>query len=178
MTTPPASPAPKHLEALLWDLDNVSVPLDDLDSLAHALSGLVEPGAPRVASANWRAFRACRGTLQAHGMRVVCGGRDPDGADGVLLRQARRLRKRGVKRFLVASHDHAFARIAKSAELHVLTLTDTYVSGRLRAAAASVTVLLRGTDGWCASGGAGTPGDLGYLQPDTQRSSPQLLVQR
>ena len=74
---------------------------------------------------------------------MLCGGRDPQGADGVLLRHARRLRKRGVERFYVASNDHAFARIAASAELHVVTLTDDYVSSRLRAAATTVTVLSR-----------------------------------
>lgn len=137
-------------EALLWDLDNVSTPLADLDSLAQAISVLVEPGAPRVASANWRAFRLCRDTLGQHGIRVICGGRNPDGADGVLLWQARRLRKRGIERFVVASNDHAFARLAASAEVHVVTLTDDYVSGRLRTAARSVTVLTHNGDGWRA----------------------------
>lgn len=134
--------------ALLWDLDNVSVALADLNSLTHALSGLVPVGAPRIASANWRAFRLCGDTLRAHGIRVVCGARNPDGADGVLLRQARRLRKGGVERFLVASNDHAFARIANFAELHVVTLTSDYMSSRLRSAASSVTVLTRDERGW------------------------------
>jgi hypothetical protein len=139
----------------LWDLDNVSVPLVDLGSLAQALSGLVEDGAPRVASANWRAFRRAGDTLRAHGIRVVCGARIPDGADGVLLRQARRLRKRGVERFIVASNDHAFAGIAAKAEVHVVTLTADYVSDRLRAAAHSVTVLTRDGEGWRAHRQAG-----------------------
>lgn len=143
---PPQADRPKI--ALLWDLDNVSVPLADLGSLAEALSGLMEPGAPKVASANWRAFRLYGETLRAHGIRVLCGGRDPSGADGVLLWQARRLRKRGVERFFVASNDHAFARIARSAELHVLTLTDGYVSGRLRNAATSVRVLRHDGEAW------------------------------
>jgi len=144
----PSSPAGCATTALLWDLDNVSVPLSDLVALTQALSSLVQPGSPRVASANWRTFRLSRDTLRAHGIRVICGGRDSAGADGVLLRQARMLRKRGVERFIVASNDHAFARIATSAELHVLTLTDAYVSGRLRAAASSVTVLTRSDQGW------------------------------
>lgn len=136
--------------ALLWDLDNVSVPRDDMASLAQTLSGLVEPGAPRVAAANWRMFRLSRSTLQAHGIRVICGGRDPAGADGVLLRQARRLRKRGVGRFLVVSNDHVFARIAATAEVHVITLTGPLLSGRLRAVAGSVTVLSRDGAAWRA----------------------------
>lgn len=103
---------------------------------------LVEPRKVRAA-----AFRLCRETLHAHLIRVVCGGRDPDGADGALLRQARRLRKRGVGRFMVASNDRAFARVAGSAEVRVVTLTGDLVSGRLRAAASSVTGLLRDGEG-------------------------------
>jgi hypothetical protein len=134
LTAPAAS-------ALLWDLDNVFVSKADLEGLAAALSRLVEPQAPRVASGNWRAFRLGKDTLRASGIRIVCGGHDPDGADGVLLRHARRLRERGVERFIVASNDHAFARIAETADLHVVTLTGDHVSGRLRAVARSVTVL-------------------------------------
>lgn len=136
--------------ALLWDLDNVSGPQEYMDSLARAVGGLVEPGAVRVAAANWRMFRLSRATLRAHGIRVVCSGRDPGGTDAVLLRQARRLRKRGVERFLVVSNDHIFARIAASAELHVATLSGPMVSGRLRAVARSVTVLTRDGEGWRA----------------------------
>lgn len=134
--------------ALLWDLDNVRVPGADLGSLAEAMSSLVEPGAARVAAAHDRAFRSAGDTLRAHGIRVLCGARHPDGADGVLLSQARRLRKRGVDRFVVASNDHAFARIAKKAEVHVVTLTGDLVSGRLRAVARSITVLTRDEQGW------------------------------
>lgn len=150
MPAPLAEPIPGDgPAALLWDLDNVSVPLLDLDSLAQALTCLVEPGAPRVASAHWRMFRLGRDILRGHGIRVVCGARDPDGADGVLLQQARRLRKRGVRRFIVASNDGDFARIARpSAEVHVVTLTGDLVSGRLRAVARSITVLTRDSDGW------------------------------
>jgi hypothetical protein len=139
---------PSATTALLWDLDNVYVPLTDLASLAQALSGLVEPGAPRVASAHYRVFRLAGDTLRAHDIRVLCGTRDPAGADGILLRQARRLRKRGIERFLVASNDHAFARIATSAEVHVVTLTGDLVSRRLRAVARSITVLTRDGEGW------------------------------
>jgi hypothetical protein len=136
--------------ALLWDLDNVSPPWTDLASLAEALGALVEPGAPQVAAANWRAFNSCRSTLRAHGIRVICGGHKPEGADNVLLRQARRLGRRGVERFIVASNDHAFARIAHFAELHVVTLTVEYVSGRLRTNAQTVTVLRHDSEGWRA----------------------------
>ena len=134
--------------ALLWDLDNVSVQRDDMPSLAESLSSLVEPASPRIASANWRAYRLYRNIVRSHGIRVICGGHDPDGADGVLLRQVKRLRRRGIDRFLVASNDHSFAKIATFAELHVLTLTSDYVSGRLLAAATSAMVMEQKEDGW------------------------------
>jgi hypothetical protein len=136
--------------ALLWDLDNVSVPLSDMDSLARALTDLVGPDAPKVAAAHYRVFRLCGAMVRAHGVRVLCGPRNPAGADEVLLREARKLRKRGVGRFLVASNDHVFARLAASAELHVVTLNGELLSRRLRAAARSVTVLARDGDGWRA----------------------------
>ena len=83
----PASAAVSHAtSALLWELDNASPPWTDLASLAEALGALVEPGAPQVAAANWRAFNSCRSTLRAHGIRVICGGDKPEGADNVLLR--------------------------------------------------------------------------------------------
>lgn len=150
MSTPPSTlPASGDAAiALLWDLDNVSVPVADMDSLTQAVTQLLPPGAPAVASAHWRAFRLYGDTLRAHGIRVLCGARHPDGADGVLLRQARRLRKRGVEQFLVASNDGVFARLAASAEVHVLTLTGDLVSGRLRAAARSVTMLTREDGDW------------------------------
>lgn len=144
-------PAPKEVNApaaLLWDLDNVSVCVPDLATLAGALTRLVGRKSPRVAAANWRAFRLSRTALAAHGVRLLSAGRHPGGADAVLLRQARELRRHGVTRLLVASNDHAFARLADTAELHVVTLTGNYVSQRLRAAARSVTVLVRDGDGW------------------------------
>lgn len=134
--------------ALLWDLDNVSVRVPDLAALAAALTHLVDRKAPRVAAANWRAFRLSRAALAAQGVRLLSAGRHPGGADAVLLRQARKLRRLGVTRFVVASNDHAFARLADTGELHVVTLTGDYVSRRLRGAATSVTVLGRDGDGW------------------------------
>src|SRR4051794_24940566 len=72
-----ASQASHPKVALLWDLDNVCVPLVDLDLLAQALCGLVDPEAPRIASANWRLFRLAWDTLRARGIRVLCGAWPP-----------------------------------------------------------------------------------------------------
>ncbi|MCF6509176.1 hypothetical protein E9549_17460 [Blastococcus sp. MG754426] len=153
MSTPTGARCPSDLvaTALLWDLDNVAVPLTQMNSFAQTLSALVPPTAPKVAAANWRAFRLYGDDLRAHGIRVLCGSRDPAGADGVLLRQAKRLRRGGATRLLVASNDHVFARLATRAEVHVVTRTGDLVSGRLQAVAASITVLAREEDGgWAA----------------------------
>ena len=66
----------------------------------------------------------------------------------MLLRQARELAQQGVKRFIVASNDHQFARIAAFADLHVVPLTNDYVSTRLRQSAQAVTVLTLSEGGW------------------------------
>lgn len=141
-------PEPLPRTALLWDLDNVACPREHLSSLAAALTSLVEPDAPRIAAAHRRAFRSSRDLLRGLGVQVWSGGRRRNGADRVLLAQAMRLKDVGVERFVVASNDHRFARIATFADLHVLTLTDEYLSLRLRAAAQSVTVLTYDGEAW------------------------------
>lgn len=134
-TLPDPDPRSLPTTALLWDLDNVACPREHLPSLAAALTTLVEPDAPRIAAAHRRAFRASRDLLSDLGVQVWSGGRRRNGADRVLLAQANRLRDAGVERFVVASNDHRFARIAEFSDLHVVTLTDDYLSLRLRAAA-------------------------------------------
>lgn len=135
--------------ALLWDFDNVVVPGVDLSGLAAALSALVPAGAPRLAAAHWRAYKTHKALLREHGYRVLFGGHLPDGADEILLRHARRLRRnRGISHFVVASNDHVFAAIAKRSVLDVVTLDPTRLSERLRARAASVIVLTRTATGW------------------------------
>lgn len=141
-STPRPLSVPETAVALLWDLDNVSVPTNDVPSLAQALADLVPPGAPRVVAAHWRAYRTHRDTLSQRGWRVLCGSRLPKGTDEVLLRQAKRLRRKcGVSRFVLASNDHDFMRIAALGELHVVTLNAACLSTRLRNRACSVTVL-------------------------------------
>ncbi|WP_135147135.1 NYN domain-containing protein [Blastococcus sp. TF02A_35] len=135
--------------ALLWDLDNVSVSRDDLPDLARALAALVPPQAPRIVAAHYRAYRTHRDMLAEQSFRVLCGGNQPEGTDGVLLRQARRLRrKRGIGQFVLASNDRDFARIATFGSLHVVTLDPTRLSARLRDRANAVTVLARAPAGW------------------------------
>jgi hypothetical protein len=141
-----ASPEPEPVAnpravALLWDLDNVSPPREHVASLAEALCRLVPSDSPLIAAGHRVVFRSSRPLLAALGFEVLSGGRRADGADRVLMQQARLLHEQGVTRFLVASNDHRFAGIARFADLDVLTLSDAYVSARLRAAAGTVTVL-------------------------------------
>lgn len=134
--------------ALLWDLDNVAPPRLHLASLARTLCCLVAPEEPLIAAGHRVTFRACHEMLTDLGYEVLSGGRRNNGADRALLREARALAERGVRRFLVASNDHRFTRIAAFADLHVLSLTDEYISGRLRAVARSITVLSFSERGW------------------------------
>ena len=141
MPSPPAA-------ALVWDVDNVAPSRAHLASLGRALRNLVGAEAPRLAGAQHGTFRSCRTVLTDLGYQVVSGGRRPDGTDRVLLTIVRRLAHQGISRFLVASNDARFAQIAQFADLHVVTLTDAYVSGRLRAVARDVTVLIPSGDEW------------------------------
>ena len=134
--------------ALLWDLDNVAPRQEHVESLAHALSTLVDRQAPRIAAGHRQTYRRWAGPLHDLGIRVLSGGRRPNGADRVLLQQAGVLHEQGVERFLVATNDHRFARIATFADLHVATLTVGYVSRALRSAARSITVLEHAEAGW------------------------------
>jgi hypothetical protein len=139
--------ATRQASALLWDVDNVCPRLTTIYDLGRALSGLVAPGSPRIASAHRQRFRVVREPLEALGMDVISGGVRPQGADLMLLNKAKWLRRAGVRRFVVASNDHEFARLAKWGAVHVATLTETLVSGELRAAAQTVTVINIESDG-------------------------------
>jgi hypothetical protein len=141
-------PGPLDTSALLWDLDNVVPRRQHLASLAEVMCCLVKPDQSLIAAAHRTTFRSCQETLASLGIEVLSGGRRRNGADRVLLDRARALNEQGVERFLVASNDHRFARIASLGELHVLTLQGANLSERLRAAAATVTVLERGDHGW------------------------------
>lgn len=157
---PHLPPAPTT--ALLWDLDNVAPPRAHLCSLAEALLAFVEPGdSPRIAAGHRSTFRAAIDLLEPLGVQVLSGGRRRNGADRVLLDQARLLHAQGIERFVVASNDHRFRRIAAFADLDVLTLNNEGVSLRLRAVARSITVLERDAERWFSRSASvidGTPG--------------------
>lgn len=150
---PSSAPGPT---ALLWDLDNVAPPRQLLASFAAALCELLGPEEPMIAAAHRATYRSCLDVMTALGIQVLSGGRRRNGADRLLIDQARVLNGRGVERFIVASNDYRFARIASLGEVHVLTLNGGYVSQRLREVAATLTVL-RWRDGrWCTDDAATT----------------------
>lgn len=161
MPTPPPTeraepPAPT---ALLWDLDNVAPPREYLASLAAALCWYVPADAPVLAAGHRTVYRSCQALLVDLGIQVFSGGRRANGADRVLIEHAQRLADDGARRFVVASNDYRFAQIARFADLHVLTLSNDHVSGRLRAAARDVTVLAHRHRGWVPVPTTGATGD-------------------
>lgn len=134
--------------ALLWDLDNVTTRADLLPELAEALTRLVGPRGPWVAAAHRRAYRIHGGTLREHGIEVVSGGRRRAGADRQLIAHAHQLRRQGVQRFVLASHDGDFVGLAGLGELHIATLDPSQVSGKLVQVAEHIHVVrLRHADG-------------------------------
>lgn len=134
--------------ALLWDLDNVAPPRQLLASFAAALCDLLDPEEPMIAAAHRATYRSSLVVLTALGIQVLSGGRRRNGADRLLIDHAQKLKERGVGRFIVASNDFRFARIASLGELHVVTLSGDYVSQRLREVAATLTVLRRRDGRW------------------------------
>lgn len=109
---------------LLIDLENmiglnprpatVSCKLDALMSRAG-------PGVPAVAAcAASRITGPGRDVLSRNGVRLLVAGGDKNGADQTLLAEAERLARDGCGRFLVASNDSGFARIAELGRLEII----------------------------------------------------------
>ena len=120
----------------------------EVAGLARVLSDFCGPGVRRVAAGHWVTCRAHGMTAEAVGFQVLNGGRRPQGADRLLLRAASRQAKRGARQFLVASNDGAFARVADWGYVTVLTLDESRVSARLRAAAITVISLTQSAHEW------------------------------
>lgn len=130
-----------HLPALLWDLDNVTPSMRDLPGFASLILALSGPTCARYAAGTRSVSRAARPILEPLGFTVLSGGRRNNGADQALLQQARRLQQQGAVRFIVASNDHAFARLEPPVQLRVLTRNAAYVSVRLRERANMITTI-------------------------------------
>jgi hypothetical protein len=74
------------------------------------------------------------------GWGVRFASMEPDAADHLLVEAAAEHARHAVTDLVVASGDHAFAELAGSARLHVLSYRSS-LSGRLKLAATSVTYL-------------------------------------
>lgn len=139
---------PAMTKGLLWDLDNVTAGNEAWDSLAAVIVSVCGPQTVLYASGQEPVTRQCRAILEAHGVIVRSGGRAPQGSDRTLLREAERLRQGGLSRLFVASHDRSFARLATWAEITVLALRPSEVSGRLRSSAHAIIALERRDGLW------------------------------
>jgi hypothetical protein len=103
------APSLKARCALLWDLDNVTTKHRELPSLAEALGALTGDDGLRFAAARRGTFRSVRDLMADHGIEALSGGSRKDGADRVLLAQARVLSRTGVEAFIVVSNDRRFS---------------------------------------------------------------------
>ncbi|WP_456598813.1 hypothetical protein [Blastococcus sp. SYSU DS0616] len=133
---------------MLWDMDNVLTGRQDVPGLARLLGDFGSPEVRRVAAGHFVTCRAHGATARKRGFEVLNGGRRPQGADRQLLRHASRQAKRGARHFWVVSNDGGFSRVADAGYLTVLTLDETRVSTRLRAAALTVISLRRSAGEW------------------------------
>ncbi len=133
---------------MLWDMDNVLTRRQDVAGLARLLGDFGGPAVRRIAAGHLVTCRAHAATASDMGFEVLNGGRRRQGADGLLIRHASRQAQRGALHFWVASNDGAFSRIAELGYLTVLTLDETRVSARLRAAAIAVISLRRAANEW------------------------------
>ena len=132
-----------HRCACLVDGDNLAHGGQDaIDDFAHVLSRVAHAtqGIP-VTFALQRAL-AIRylPAFAALGWGIRFAPMTPDAADRELLEAATDYVAHGIERVIVASGDHAFAPLARHAELHVLTYRRS-LSHRLRMAATSISYL-------------------------------------
>jgi hypothetical protein len=137
-------------------MDNVSTGRDQVADLARLLGALGGPGVQRIAAGHFVTCRAHGPAAAERGFEVLDGGRRPQGADRLLLRRASRQAKNGARHFWVASNDGAFSQVARLGPLTVLTLDETRVSARLRAAAIAGISLRRTEDEWRVQYAGGT----------------------
>jgi hypothetical protein len=134
--------------AMLWDMDNVLTRRQDVPGLARVLGDFGGPEVRRFAAGHTVTCRAHGTTASEVGFEVLDGGRRAQGADRRLLRRASKQAASGAQHFWVASNDGSFARVAHLGYLTVLTLDETRVSARLRAAAIAVICFKRSADVW------------------------------
>jgi hypothetical protein len=115
---------------------------DTVADVAHVLQrvAMVSDGLPVTFAMQRELAAAYLPAYVGHGWGIRFAAMTPDAADRELLEAAKDYIAHGVRDVLVASGDHAFARLAGHARLHVLTYR-LALSNRLRIAATTVTYL-------------------------------------
>lgn len=138
----PPLPTPTTV-ALLWDLDNVTAGVANDAALADQIISRCCGSSLLYAAGHRATYRSHQPRLAAHDIVLLSGGLRPQGADRRLLQQGRVLARRGVRTFVVASNDRAFAGLPAWCAITVLTLTPESVSAQLRRRAIEVVTLDR-----------------------------------
>ncbi|CAN7245880.1 hypothetical protein [Knoellia sp. LjRoot47] len=140
---------PRHSgdQALLWDLDNVTVGREGNLRLARTILEICAATDHLYAAGHRRTWLQHRGLLGACGITVLSGGIRSQGADHQLLERAHGLAAEGVSRFFLASNDGDFVRLPAACTITVLTLTPDNVARRLSGRAISVITLPKTRDG-------------------------------
>lgn len=129
--------------AALIDVDNLALgggrrPGELVVVLDHIMT--LTQDMPVTAAMNRQVAERYLPCFAPRGWRTLITDSTPDAADRVLLEAGRDHADRGRQSLLVASGDHAFARLSSVAYLHVLSFQGQ-LSRRLRLAATSVMLL-------------------------------------
>ncbi|HEV7148643.1 MAG TPA: hypothetical protein VGN48_16750 [Pedococcus sp.] len=127
--------------ALLWDLDNVTAGVAKDAALADQIVSRCYGSSLLYAAGHRATYRSHQPRLAAHDIVLLSGGHRPQGADRRLLQQGSVLARRGVRTFIVASNDRAFAALPAWCAVIVLTLTPNSVSAQLQRRAMEVVTL-------------------------------------
>jgi hypothetical protein len=141
----PSSAGPRARFAALVDLENAVIVAggripaeqrrDLFEALDHHLAGM-----PVRAASGGPVVKACVPELAHRGWGLTLVSPEPDAADHALIEAGLHLTSAGVTDLVVVSGDHAFARLAPAARLHVIT-HPAQLSTALRLAAITVTHL-------------------------------------
>jgi len=120
----PLPATPSGPGVLLIDLENMVGHKARPSILMARVDALVQhagPGLPVVAAcAENRISPQGKQILSDRGARLLVVGGDKNAADRALLEEAKRLAANGCRRFVVASADRAFGRLAELGELEVM----------------------------------------------------------
>jgi hypothetical protein len=141
----PQQRRPRARFAALVDLENAVIVAggripaeqrrDLFEALDHHLAGM-----PVRAASGGPVVKACLPELAHRGWGLTLVSPEPDAADHALIEAGLHLTSAGVTDLVVVSGDHAFARLAPAARLHVIT-HPAQLSTALRLAATTVTHL-------------------------------------